>query len=146
MATSPLAAALMTGGESAPMLGMDPAVMQAMPDIQLGGALQQEGLSTAPASPMQALARVIQAGTGTYLKNSATSELAKAYANVPQHLANILKNTQPGNPVIGMLESDDPAMRMMGMQLAQKTVPLQSELQRTNPNQTVSSGTQPVFN
>lgn len=116
MAASPLAAALL-GGDSGNAGFTDPNVAAAMPDIQLGQALQQGGLSTAPASPWQALARIAQAGAGSYLQKSAISDLTKAYAHTADNMAQIFPE---GTPIGNMLRSQDPTVRMMGMQQAGK--------------------------
>lgn len=119
---SPLTAALMGGGgENAAMFGMDPNVMAAAPDIQLGQALIQGGLSTAPASPWQALARVAQTGAGSYIKQGAISDLAKAYSGSAESMARVFDEVAgPGNITSQMLRSPDPVVRMQGMQMAQK--------------------------
>lgn len=119
---SPLTAALMggQGGESAAMFGMDPTIMAATPDLQLGQAMIQGGLSTAPASPWQALARVAQTGAGSYLKQGAISDLAKAYSGSAEHMAQVIDQVSPGSIIPRMLRSDDPIVRMQGMQLVQK--------------------------
>jgi hypothetical protein len=115
MAASPLAAALL-GGEGGSGF-TDPTAAAAMPDIQLGQALQQGSLSTAPASPWQAVARLGQALAGGYIQKSALSDLAKAYAHTADNMAQIFPE---GTPVGNMLRSKDPTVRMMGMQQAGK--------------------------
>lgn len=55
MPASPLAAAMLGANSSG--LGLLDHPMAA-PDLQLGQAMVQQGLPTAPASPLQALARV----------------------------------------------------------------------------------------
>jgi hypothetical protein len=139
MPTSPLGAAILGGNE--PALGyMDPTLLQAMPDVQLGQSMQQGALSTAGAYPAQAWARLAQAISGSYIQHQALSDLGKAYANTPTEMAKILEKTQPGNPVIPMLKSEDAPTRMLGMQLLNKTVPLQAETHEVNPTQTMMTG------
>lgn len=103
------------------MFGMDPSIAAAMPDLQLAQAMMQQGLSTAPASPWEALARVAQAGAGQVVRSGALSDLAKAYANSADNMAQVFDKTAgPGNIVSQMLRSQDPMVRAQGMQLAQK--------------------------
>lgn len=145
---SPLAVAMMGGaggGEGPGMFGLDPAIMAAQPDIQLGQALMQGGLSTAPASPMQALARVAQAGAGSYIQHGAMSDLAKAYANTSENMAQAIEQTAPGHPLIAALRSPDPTVRMAAMQQAGKALTLLSEPQKTSPGQDVSTGNTPIY-
>jgi len=69
MATNPLTQAIMQG--------MDPGVYRPLSDIQTGDALIQQGMDSSPTSKWGALGRLAQALAGTYLSNSATSDLAK---------------------------------------------------------------------
>jgi hypothetical protein len=137
--TSPLGAAYLNANDQA--LGyMDPTLLQAMPDVQLGQSMQQGAMSTAPATPAQAWARLAQAISGSYIQHQALSDLGKAYADTPAEMAKILHEVQPGNPVIPMLESKDAPTRILGMQLANKTVPLQAETHGVNSQQTLMTG------
>jgi hypothetical protein len=149
MAASSLTAALMggQGGNEAAMFGLDPAVAAATPDIQLGQALIQGGLSTAPASPWQALARVAQTGTGQYIKSDAISQLAKAYSGSTENMAKVFDQVAPGGIVSKMLRSPDPIVRMQGMQMAQKAGLQLNEPQEVRPNNTVGQpgGGQPLL-
>lgn len=70
MATTPLSLAVMQG--------MDPKVYRPLSDIQQGDALQQAGLDASPTSKWGAIGRLAQALSGSYITNSATSDLAKA--------------------------------------------------------------------
>src|SRR6185312_2118237 len=140
MPISPLAAAMMTGNMtgSAPnnmMLAADPAMLTAMPQMQIGQGLMQEGASTAPAYPAQALARVIQGAIGGSLYKGAVSDLGRAYSGVPHQLAEALAATQPNNPAIPFLNHPNPIVNMIGIQMAQKTVPIQAEGYSLGPNQ-----------
>ncbi len=130
MAASPLAAALLggNGGDAAAFL--NPQMASAQQDLQLGQSLLEQGLSTAPASPWQALARVAQAGAGTYLRSGATNDLAKAYA----HSADSAASTLPeGHPLRAALSSPDPVIRMQGLQAYQKALTLLSEPSNIEP-------------
>jgi hypothetical protein len=142
---SNLATALMGGAGENSGLGVDPAVMAAMPDIQLGQAMMQGGLSTSPASPWQALARVAQTGAGSVIQQGARSQLAQAYANTSENMAQAIEQTAPGHPLIAALRSPDPTVRMAAMQQAGKALTLLSEPQRTSPGQEVSTGNAPVY-
>jgi hypothetical protein len=128
---SNLAAALLSGeGGSNPGAYLDPAIAQAQPDLQLGQALTQGGLSTAPASPWQALARIAQAGAGQYLQRGAISDLAKAYAHSADNAAATLPE---GHPLRAALQSNDPVIRMQGLQAYQKALTLMSEPSNIEP-------------
>ena len=140
MAASPLAAALL-GGNPEQAAFLDPNMASAQQDLQLGQSLLEQGLSTAPASPWQALARMAQAGAGTYLRSSGTSDLAKAYAGGANTMAKIFP---PGTPVGDMLNSDNPLIRMQGYQLAQKAAVLQSEPYTLHAGETRMNGSLPV--
>jgi hypothetical protein len=137
MPASPLAAALMGGGNEAALFGLDPAVMQAMPDIQIGQALQQQGLSTAPASPMQALARVLQAGAGSVMARGAMSDLAKAYAGSADSMGQIFP---AGTPIGDALRSPNPMVKMLALQQAPKAMLLGSEPYSLKPDETRNVG------
>src|SRR4029077_17844104 len=118
MAASPLAAALLSGsGGGNPAAFLDPAIASATPDLQLGQQLMQGGLSTAPASPLQALARIVQAGASSYLQHGAISDLTKSYAHSAENAAATLPD---GHPLKAALQSNDPVIRMQGLQAYQK--------------------------
>src|ERR1017187_1244493 len=97
MAASPLMAAMLGGDNNAAAFGIDPNLASANADIQLGQGMQQGGLSTAPASPAQAAARLAQVLAGTYIHSSAISDLGKAYADVPEKMAKVLEKADPKN-------------------------------------------------
>jgi hypothetical protein len=145
MAASPLAAAMLGGGgesNAAAMMAMDPSMMTAMPDMQLGQSMIQQGMSTAPASPWQALARVAQAGAGTYLQHSALSSLAQAYAHTADNAADTLPE---GHPLRAALQSKDPMVRMQGLQAYQKALTLMSEPSNISGGEQRVIGNQPIF-
>lgn len=129
MATSPLAAALL-GGDSGANGFADPNLAAVQNDMQTGQALTQQGLSTAPASPWQALARLGQAAAGGYLQQGARSDLSRLYAHQAEALKPIFK---PGTPVGDMLASNDPATQMLGIKLAEKVGVLRSEPYSLSP-------------
>lgn len=123
MAVSNLASALIGGQTASPLMG-DPAMMAAMPDIQLGQGLEQQGISTAPAYPTQALARLAQTLAGQSLVKGGLSDLANAYGNSADSMAKIFP---PGTPIGDALRSPNPMIRMMALQQAPKAMLLQSE-------------------
>ena len=142
MAASPLAAALMTGGnENASLLGMDPATLQALPDIQLGQSLEQQGLSTSPAYPAQALARLFQAAAGGYIKNSAMHDLSGAYSGAADEMAKIFP---PNTPIGAGLRSSNPMVRMTAMQQAGKGMVMGTEPYTLEPGGTRLQGNAPI--
>jgi hypothetical protein len=136
MAASPLAAALLgtteQGGAFSPAGMIDPAIAQATPDLQLSQSLLQQGLSGAPASPLQALGRIAQTAAGTYLQRGAISDLAKAYAHTADNAALTLPE---GHPLRAALQSSDPTIRMQGLQAYQKALTLLSEPSNLSPGQ-----------
>jgi hypothetical protein len=127
MAASPLMAAMLSGDNNAAAFGIDPNLASANADIQLGQGMQQGGLSTAPASPAQAAARLAQVLAGTYIHSSAISDLGKAYADVPEKMAQVLEKADPKNALIPVLRNDSPAVRMSGVQLFPKAMTLLGE-------------------
>lgn len=142
MAASPLAAALLSGDSGAnPASFLDPNIAAATPDIQLGQSLVNGSLSTAPASPWQALARVAQAGAGRYIQKSAISDLTKAYAHTADNMAQIFPE---GTPIGNMLRSPDPTVRMMGMQQAGKAAIIGQEGYNLKPGDQRYQGPVPV--
>jgi hypothetical protein len=147
MAQTPLGAAILTANDPATssLFGADPTIAAALPDYQLGSEMQQQGLNTSPAYAPQAWSRLAQAIAGTYLKSSALGDINKASANLPSHMADILEQTQKGSPLIPMLRSDDPIVRMTGLRLMDKIIPIQAQLEKVGPNQDVTSGSQNMF-
>src|SRR6266851_9514775 len=81
----------------------DPAALAA-PQIKLAQAMMQSGLDTSPVGhPLQAVARMAQAGLGGVVQGNAVSDLAKAYAGTAEGLAKSLEKTAPGHPLIAAL-------------------------------------------
>lgn len=139
MAASSLTALLAGGNDNAAIV--DPTMAGIQNDLQTGQALTEQGISTAPASPWQALARVTQAATGNYIKQGARSDLTKLYAHTGDHLKQIFP---AGTPVGDMLASGDPATVMMGIQLAPKVGLVKSEPYSLPPGETRYEGAKPI--
>lgn len=72
MATTPLSQAVLQG--------MDPNIYRPLGYMQTGNELFQQGSDSSPTSKWGAVGRLAQALSGTYLQNSATSDLAKTIA------------------------------------------------------------------
>lgn len=146
MAISPLAAAYMTvgagSGDASLMMAANPALLAAQPELQLAGQMEAQGTSDAPAYPGQALARALQGGLGAYIQKGTISDLAQAMAGTPKAIAAILQKEQPKNPAIGLLNSDNPMAVMIGLQMMQKTIPIQAEGHRLGPNDILVNGNQ----
>lgn len=142
MAASPLAAALLGGEGNSGFAAMDPAILAAQPDLQLGQSMIQQGLSTAPASPWQALARIAQAGAGSYIQHDAMKSLAQAYAHSADNAAATLPE---GHPLRAALLSSDPVIRMQGLQAYQKALTLMSEPSNIGGGEQRVIGNQPIF-
>ena len=142
MPASPLAAALL-GGNEANALGLDPNALQANADIQLGQGMQTAGLSTAPAYAPQALARLAQAISGTYLRESGISDLGKAISGGIEGM----KDVFPEDTMIGRgLRSPSPLVRAITFQQIPKVMTLNSEgfnLERGGQHFPLGGGTAP---
>lgn len=126
MAIDPLTASLLTsgnGGGGFNALALDPAIMQAQPEIQLAQQMEQQGLSTAPAYPGAAIARALQGAIGAGLQKSALSDLAKAYAGSSDAMAQIFPQ---GTPIGDALRNPNPMVRMIALQQAPKALLLNS--------------------
>jgi hypothetical protein len=143
MAASPLAAALLggEGGGAGLAAFTDPAIAQATPDLQIAQQLLQGGLSTAPAGPWQALARIAQTAAGGVVQQRAMGTLAQAYAHTADNAASTLPE---GHPLRAALTSSDPLVRMQGLQAYQKALTLLSEPSNLSPGQQRFVGNQTV--
>src|SRR6185312_7149301 len=121
MPVSNLAAAMLGGNEGGQNLALltDPAIAGALPDIQLGQAMEQQGLSTAPAYPTQALARLVQTLAGRSMVQGGISGLASAYGNSAGDYAKIFP---AGTPIGDAVRSNNPLVRMTGIQQAGKAM------------------------
>lgn len=60
--------------------GMDPGTYRSLGDIEQGNALQAIGQDASPTSKWGALGRLANAGVGSWISNSATSDLARTIA------------------------------------------------------------------
>ena len=141
MAASPLAAALLGGGGDTSSLAatfLEPTLAQATPNLQLAQAMLQSGLSSAPASPAQAIGRMAQAISGAYLQRKTLGSLAQMYAGTADNLASVFPQ---GTPVGDMLRSPDPTVRMMGIQQAGKAAILGQQPYTLSPGQERHQGT-----
>jgi hypothetical protein len=129
-------ASTLLGGTDPTQLGvagtMDPAMLQAMPELQLAQTMLKSGLDTSPAHPLAALARVLQAGAGQAVQQNAIGELGKAYSGMA---GNLSKSFPADHPIQKFLNSPDPSVRAMGIQAAQKALILQSEPQKLTPGE-----------
>lgn len=140
MPVSPLASALIGGQTASPLLA-DPAIMAAMPDIQLGQAMEQQGISTAPAYPTQALARLAQTLAGRSMVKGGLSDLANAYSGSAENMGKIFP---PGTPIGDALRNPNPLVRMMALQQAPKAMLLGSEPYTTQPGGQRFVGSVPI--
>jgi hypothetical protein len=59
------------------LAGMDPRIYGSLQDMQQGQALSQQGMDSSPTTGWGALGRLANAAAGSYISNSATSDLAK---------------------------------------------------------------------
>lgn len=146
MPASPLVSALIGsgGGQESALLGMDPAILQAQPDLNLAQALLKSGTDLSPVGhPLAALARVAQTAVGRDLQQGAISELSRAYAHSAESAAATLPE---GHPLKAALLSADPSVRMQALGQYGKVMTLLSEPQRLGEGQQVfpgAYGTQP---
>jgi hypothetical protein len=129
MPASPLTAALL-GGNETNALGLDPSMLQANADIQLGQGMQQTGLSTAPAYLPQALGRLAEVLSGTYVQHQGLSELGKAMSGSVEAIKKIYGEDTP----MGKLaRSDIPLLQMQAVQNAGKVALLNSNFEKMSP-------------
>src|SRR5579872_5304831 len=132
MPMSPLVPALLAGSGGEGAMFMDPATLAAQPELQLGQNLMTQGVSTAPAYPVQALARALSGAFGAGLFKSGASDLASAWGGSTQALEDIF----PGDTPIGKaIRSSNPMVRMWGLQQAPKAMLLNSERFNLEPTQ-----------
>ena len=142
MAIDALTAQLLTGaGNGGGALALDPAVMQAQPEIQLAQQMEQQGMSGAPAYPGAAIARALQGAIGAGLQKSAVSDLAKAYSGSADSMGQIFPQ---GTPIGDALRNPNPMVRMIALQQAPKAMLLNSQGYELNPGQTRYTGNVPV--
>lgn len=135
---SDLATALISGN-NAGLLTADPSLMAITPQLQLAQTLSQQGLSTAPAYPMQAAARLAQAIAGVKVAHDAQSDLANLSSGAAGEMGKIFPE---GTPLGDGLRSQSPMVRMLAMQQAGKAMLLNSETKGMSPGQVqVAPGT-----
>lgn len=125
-----LATALVSGQNNQAM--MDPAMAGIMPQLQLAQALQQQGMSTAPAAPAQAWGRLAQTLAGVKVGNDAQNDLNALNSNATAAMGKIFP---PGTVIGDGLQSDSPLVRMHSMQAAAKAMVLNSVGETMGPEQ-----------
>lgn len=143
MPIDPLTAQLLVGGGegNAAMFGLDPNVAAAMPEIQLAQGMEQQGISTAPAYPGQALARALQGGVGALLQKGAITDLGRAYSNSLPALQHIFPQ---GTPIGDALASGNPIAIQMALQAAPTAMKINSQGYNLEPGGTHFVGANPV--
>lgn len=125
-----LAAALAAGGGE----GVNPFLLQFTPELQLAQQMEQAGLSTGPASPAQALARLAQAGLGAYMQRGITSDLANVIGSASADSADLFP---PGSVPYQMAHSPNPMIRAQYFANLPKFTMLASQYQKTTPGEKV---------
>lgn len=88
MAITPLSQAVLQG--------MDPNVFRPLGYMKTGDELFQQGSDSSPTSKWGAIGRLAQALSGTYLQNSATSDLAKTIAGGKKSASDLWLQKQSG--------------------------------------------------
>lgn len=136
---SDLATALISG--NAPGIAADPMLASIAPQIQLAQTLSQQGLSTAPAYPAQALGRLAQTLAGVKMMHDATGELQGVYGHAAESMSRIFPDD---TPLGRALRDPDPYARMIALQQASKAMLLQSEPQKLRAGEQVLIGSQPT--
>lgn len=95
----------------------DPTLQAIAPRLKLAQAMSQTGLDTSPTGhPLQAIARIAQAGAGQYVQAGAISDLSKMYAAQAKGAARALEAAAPGSPMVRALDSDDPNVQRAALQ------------------------------
>jgi hypothetical protein len=90
---SDLASALLSGDSAG--LSANPALAELLPRMRLAQALQSEGVSTAPAHPVQAAARLFQALVGGQMAGDTSTKLRDIFEGNQQQYRDFA-NTLPG--------------------------------------------------
>lgn len=90
---SDLASALLSGDSAG--LSANPALAELLPRMRLAQAMQQEGISTAPAHPVAAAARLVQALVGGQISNDNSTKLQDIFQGNQQQYRDVA-NTLPG--------------------------------------------------
>ncbi len=129
---SDLATALLSGQGAG--LAADPMTAGIIPQISSAQEMMNQGMSGAPAYPMQAIGRLASVLAGVKMMNDATGDLSHVYGGATESL----KRVFPEGTTLGdMLRSDNPYVRMMGLSQASKAALLNSENKTLGPEQTV---------
>jgi translation initiation factor IF-2 len=121
----------MLGNNASPMAA-DPIMASIMPQLTLAQTMAQQGLSGAPAYPMQAVGRLAQALVGGKMMNDASESISSAYGRAAESMSKIFPE---GTPIGDMLRSPDPSVRMTGFQMAGKAALVNSEKTPLRPDQ-----------
>ncbi len=111
MASSPLTLALLSGAGNNSTT--DPALLAAMPRLNLAQSMMQEGLSAAPAYPLQALARLANAYVGNRVFDKGIEGLT---AQEGQAAADAAATRPEGHPLRAALLSPNPVVRAQALQ------------------------------
>jgi len=131
MPASPLVAAL-AGGNEANVFGLDPNLLQANADVQLGQGMQQAGLSTAPVYLPQAIGHLGQVLAGTYVQHQGVSDLAKSLHGSIEAAKGVFDET---TPIGKMVRNPNTALQIMGLSAIPKALTLNSEITKLSPNE-----------
>lgn len=93
------------------LAGMDPNVYRNLQDIQTGEALSQQGMDSSPTSKWGAWGRLANALAGSYLTNSATSDLAKTIAAGKKSAADLwLQKAAANMPQVASAPQEQPGV------------------------------------
>jgi hypothetical protein len=130
---SDLATALL--GSNASPMAADPVMMSILPQLTLAQTMTQQGLSGAPAYPMQAIGRLAQALVGGKMMNDATESISGTYGRAAESMAKVFPE---GTAIGDMLRSPDPYVKMQGLQQAGKAALINSEAKPVRPDQTLN--------
>ena len=88
-----------TALSQAVLAGMDPKTYRSLQDMQTGEALSQQSMDASPTSKWGAYGRLAQALAGSYLSNSASTDLAKTIAEGKKSAADLwLQKAAPAVP------------------------------------------------
>jgi hypothetical protein len=129
---------IMATGQNAAL--MDPMMAAVGPQLQLSQMMAQQGLSTAPAYPMQAAARLAQALAGVKIGNDVQNTLSQQSGNATSEMGKIFPE---GTEIGDGLRSASPMVRMLAMQQAGKAMLLNSETKTLRPGETVVAPSTP---
>jgi hypothetical protein len=116
-------------------MAADPVMMSILPQLTLAQTMTQQGLSGAPAYPMQAIGRLAQALVGGKMMNDATESISGTYGRAAESMAKVFPE---GTAIGDMLRSPDPYVKMQGLQQAGKAALINSEAKPVRPDQTLN--------